>query len=69
MLKLAKRTVLVIDNLTTGDNARRLRQAKGKSLRTVASKLKFSPAYLSDLERGRRGWNEILLERFERALR
>jgi transcriptional regulator with XRE-family HTH domain len=48
---------------------RALRNASGKSLRHVAGAMKVSPAYVSDLELGRRGWADSLLERYKRAVK
>lgn len=36
--------------------------------RTVAEAMGASPAYLSDLERGRRNWSTELIQRYRRAL-
>jgi len=47
--------------------AKRLR-IKEATLRSVARLMKISPAYLSDLERGKRDWNADLISRFEVAL-
>lgn len=47
--------------------AKRLR-IKGATLRGVARLMKISPAYLSDLERGKRDWNANRVGKFEAAL-
>lgn len=47
--------------------AKRLRIKKA-TLRSVARLMNASPAYLSDLERGKRNWNADLVSRFEVAL-
>lgn len=67
-MKLRTHKVSEIDHASTGAKARELRISKKKSLRSVAIKLRFSPAFLSDLERGRRNWNAELLKRYTRAL-
>lgn len=46
----------VIDDAAVGKAFRDRREREGVSLRAVAHDLRISPAYLSDLERGRRGW-------------
>lgn len=43
---------------------RGLREQRGFTLRAVAEKLGFSPAYVSDLELGRRGWSAMLQKRY-----
>jgi len=68
MLNIETKRVSLIDHEETGSRARALRLKKKRSLRWTATKLGFSPAFLSDLERGRRNWNARLLKRFERAL-
>ena len=45
-----------IDNVLTGEHARKERTRFGKSLREVARRLGLSAAYISDLELGRRNW-------------
>jgi predicted transcriptional regulator len=47
---------------------RKRRLSSGLSLRRLAYYMQISPAYLSDLELGRRGWNTGLERRYERAL-
>ena len=48
---------------------RALRKAAGKGLRQIAGAMDFSPAYVSDLELGRRGWSEELIERYKKAVK
>lgn len=57
------------DPAVTGRQMRALRKASGKSLRQVAGAMKNSPAYVSDLELGRRGWNDALIEKYKKAVR
>jgi transcriptional regulator with XRE-family HTH domain len=59
----------VIDQVEQGRRLRALRKAANKGLREVAAIIGYSPAYLSDLELGRRQWNEYLIERFKQAVR
>jgi transcriptional regulator with XRE-family HTH domain len=47
---------------------RERREKSGKSLRSVARTMKISSAYLSDLERGNRKWDNELIEKFHEAL-
>lgn len=67
-MTLQMKRVSQIDHAATGAAARHNRKQKHLSLRTVAGRLNFSPAFLSDLERGRRNWNAELLKRFREAL-
>ncbi len=48
---------------------RALRKAAGKGLRQIAGAMKLSPAYISDLELGRRGWGDALIERYKKAVK
>lgn len=59
----------VKDPTETGRQMRALRKASGKSLRHVAGAAGLSPAYVSDLELGRRGWADDLIERYKKAVR
>jgi len=60
-----KHTETVIDHKACAAMIRERREAKGKSLRWLAAKLKITPPYLSDLELGRRNWSEA---RFKEAM-
>jgi len=51
-----------------GQEMRRLRGTRNVSLRGIAAKLGFSAAYVSDLERGRRGWSETKIQTYINAL-
>jgi len=62
-------TGAVIDPRAMGKHMRELREGKGISLRTVASELEFTPAYISDLEHGRRGWSINLMHRYKSVLK
>ena len=68
-MKIHTRKVEQTDNVATGVQARKARQKAGKSLRSVATALGHSAAYISDLELGRRAWSEPLLRRYEVALK
>lgn len=46
-----------------GAYIREVREASGQSLRHVARKIGVSPAYLSDMELGRRGMSEDVARR------
>lgn len=52
-----------------GQQMRKRREATGLSLRRVAELMELSAAYVSDLELGRRDWNEKLVKAYERVLR
>ena len=58
----------VTDHATTGAAARRTRTSSKLSLRLVAKHMGISAPYLSDLERGRRNWNEELAGKFVEAV-
>lgn len=57
-----------VDNVGTGRRARRLRGERRLSLREVARRLGWSAAYVSDLERGRRGWKPETADKYARAI-
>jgi hypothetical protein len=57
-----------VDNVGTGTRARRLRTDRRLSLREVARRLGWSAAYVSDLERGRRGWKPETAEKYATAI-
>lgn len=56
------------NHLETGQEMRIMREREGVSLLTLAKACRVSAAYLSDLERGRRNWNERLKVRYLQAL-
>jgi transcriptional regulator with XRE-family HTH domain len=47
----------------SGTGIRAIREASGWSLRQVAKELRISPAYLSDMELGKRGMSEETAQR------
>jgi len=57
-----------VDNVETGMRARRLRTERHLSLREVARRLNWSAAYVSDLERGRRGWKPETTQKYARVI-
>lgn len=59
----------VPDPAAQGRLMRTLRKARGKGLREIASAMGFSPAYVSDLELGRRGWNGELILKYRKAVK
>ena len=56
-----------VDHSAVGQEYRARRERLGHSLRTVASTVGVSVAYLSDLERGHRAWNANITERVNAA--
>lgn len=54
----------ILDDIPIGDATRKLRIVQNLSLRTVAKRLGFSAAYISDLENGRRSWNIVRMEAY-----
>ena len=71
MLKLIvrKETVFVPDLQATGQQVRDARQKAGMSLRAAARALGISAPYLSDMERGRRGWHVGYLSELSRIFK
>jgi len=66
-MKLPTARTWEIDHVKAGASIRALRTGKGMSLRTLSLKMGYrNPAFLSDLERGRRNWTE---ERFAKAVK
>jgi transcriptional regulator with XRE-family HTH domain len=57
-----------IDSTLTGQNMRERRKEKQISLREAARRLGWSAAYVSDLERGFRVWNEKKMTKYCEAL-
>lgn len=56
------------DHVALGAEFRRRRKQEQLSLRAVAGWLKLSPPYISDLELGRRPWNEMRIKSYQCAL-
>ena len=54
--------------VAVGESMRDLRQDAKVSLRTIAKRIDVSPAFLSDLELGRRNWTPDLVRRFTDAV-
>ena len=54
------------DPVSIGQAMRRLREGRGLTLRAMADRLGYSPAYISDLELGRRRWSPLLRKRYAR---
>lgn len=57
-----------LDPTGVGHQMRRMRQLKNIGLREMATRMKISPPYLSDLELGRRDWTEEKIAEFKRHL-
>jgi transcriptional regulator with XRE-family HTH domain len=62
-------TGLIPDPRYHGNEARRRRKAVNVTLREMARRMNLSAAYISDLELGRRGWNDELTKRYIAALK
>lgn len=54
--------------VAVGESMRELREDAKVSLRTIAKRIDVSPAFLSDLELGRRNWTPDLVRRFADAV-
>ncbi len=61
-------TVEKIDHVAAGAAMRAMREKKKVSLRAVATRLGFSPAYVSDLELGKRNWDKDKAAKFIAAI-
>lgn len=55
--------VWIVDDARTGEVVRQERLKAGISLRTLASRVGWSPAYMSDLENGKRKWTQKKVDR------
>lgn len=60
-------TVQVVDDMATGYNARSIRRKSGMSMKEMADFMKISTPYLSELERGKRRWSPVLVNKFNQA--
>lgn len=60
--------VEVVDHVATGALMREKREAAGVSLREMGRRLGVSAAYLSDLELGKRAWNEDRAQNYAKAI-
>jgi transcriptional regulator with XRE-family HTH domain len=58
-----------IDSVKTGAMFRQERQEQSLSLRELARRTDLSAPYLSDLERGRRNWDDELVILYWQALK
>lgn len=67
-LGLVTRLVRVTDHAATGQLMREARLKAGLSLRAMARRLGLSAPFISDLERGRRSWDEGRVERYAGVL-
>lgn len=67
-LGLVTRLVRVPDNAATGQLMREARKRAGLTLREMARRLGQSAPFVSDLELGRRGWDEKRIEQWADVL-
>lgn len=58
----------VPDQRALGEEMRKRRESLGYSLREAAFRMSISAPYLSDLELGRRNWNEAIRKAFLKAV-
>jgi len=65
---LVTRLVRVPDNAATGQLMREARKQAGLSVREMARRLGQSAPFVSDLELGRRGWDEERIEQWAKVL-
>lgn len=55
------------DDIVLGMRLRKSRETAGVTLREAAKRMGITPAYLCDLEHGRRSWSVTLQEKFAKA--
>lgn len=65
---LITRLVRVPDNTATGQLMREARERAGLSVREMARRLNQSAPFVSDLELGRRGWNDKRVAQWAKIL-
>lgn len=65
---LKHKTVVVIDQASTGYAARRHRESCRVSLRKTAKEMGVSASFLSDLENGKRNWTQTRVDQFKAAV-
>lgn len=58
-----------IDRCATGAEMLRLRLKSGVTQAAVAEYLEYTPAYISDLEHGKRAWRKELVDLYKRAIK
>ncbi len=68
MVRLCTKRVDQIDHLKTGKLCRDERVLRRFSMNLIASKMQLSSCYLSELETGKRKWNQELIDQFNDAL-
>lgn len=66
--KIRPKSYSAFEGLRTGKRFRELRVKRGKTLKQIASKTKFSIGYIADLERSRRNWNDDLVKLISKAI-
>lgn len=65
---LVTKLMRVTDHKETGNLAKTARVAAGLALREVARRMGVSATFVCDLEKGRRNWNEKVLESYRDAI-
>lgn len=56
-----------LNHVVIGAEMRALRHKVGLSLQEMANRMGFTKPYLSDLERGKRNWNDDLIAAYRKA--
>lgn len=56
-----------LNHVAVGSEMRALREFHRLTLAGMSNRMKLSLSYLSDLERGRRNWNDDLITKFKEA--
>jgi predicted transcriptional regulator len=57
-----------IDHALTGRYARQERKLKKLTMQKIADRMDFALSYISQLERGKANWNNVLMEQYNGAL-
>lgn len=68
-LALQTRLVRIVNNVTTGREAKRIRKKRGLTQIQVSKKMNITQAYLAQLETGKTNWTKKLVNRFNGAVR
>jgi predicted transcriptional regulator len=66
--KTCSGTGKMVDDAQVGTHLRGIRTKAGISLRDMAKRLGCTPPYVSDLENGRRAWNQKRIDEFLQAV-
>jgi len=57
-----------LDHARVGSELRAYRAVRNLTMARVAKRMGLSESYVSELERGKRNWNDALVERYRKAV-